>query len=118
MEHQVQTTADSIIIENALLKNNAVIFERMDKAIEQNGAKITKSFDDKTDGYVNQLTTLAKETGTLSNRMDQQERNFIDLDTKVTDKVNSISTKVATVGAIVAVIFTVIGYFIGNGHVR
>lgn len=102
---QNHSTIDSIAIENALLKNNVLIFERMDKAIEANGAKITKAVNDKTDNFIGELTKLSKNQGTDAGRI-----------TVVENKLTGIWAKIAALTSVVGIIMGLIGFLLGGGH--
>lgn len=96
-------TADSIKV--ALLENNEAIYARMDKAIKENAADITKAVNTKTEGYITQVTELAKETGALSEKV----RALENWKTNMWAKIGGISFAMSLVMAL-------IGYLLGGGH--
>lgn len=107
MDTQSQTqpvTADSIKI--ALLENNEAIYTRMDKAIKENATEITKAVNTKTEGYIDQVTGLAKETGALEVKV-----------TALENWKTNMWAKILGIQAVVGFIFAVIGWILGGGHV-
>lgn len=89
----------------ALLENNQTIFDRMDKAIDSNGAKITKSVNDKTDGFISQVALQAASIGAI-------QVEVSDLKTKY----SGIWSKIVGIQAVASVISGFIGYLLGSGH--
>ena len=106
MNPEAHTQVDNNVIKIALLENNQVIFERIDKAVENNGAKITKAVNDKTDGYIGQITALASCQGEHTIRIGVLEARLTNIWAKISAAI--IVTNII-VGAIV--------YLVVAGHV-
>lgn len=88
----------------ALLENNQTIFDRMDKAIDTNGAKITKSVNDKTDGFITQVASQAASIGSLQTQVSDLKAKY-----------SGIWSKVVGIQAVASVITGFIGYLLGSG---
>ncbi|MGO4470325.1 hypothetical protein AB4Y95_00100 [Arthrobacter sp. M-10] len=106
MDSPQHNQVDKNDIKIALLENNAVIFERMDKAIHENGASITKAVEKKTDSFITEITNLAKVQGEHSIEI-----------AALNSRYDKIWSKVATALAISNVIVGGIVYLVVGGHV-
>ncbi|MEC5150861.1 hypothetical protein [Cryobacterium sp. GrIS_2_6] len=105
MDNSPHTQVDNNVIKIALLENNQVIFERIDKAVENNGAKITKVVNDKTDSLISQITSLATVQGSNVARI-----------TDIELKLSNIWAKIVALQSVIGFIIGLIGFLIGGGH--
>lgn len=88
-----------------LLENNQVIFDRIDKAVDESATKVTKSVNDKTDGFIKQITDLAKRQGEDSVRISVVE-----------SKLANIWAKIAAISTVIGFVMGLIGFLLGGGH--
>lgn len=105
MDNPQHNQVDKNDIKIALLENNAVIFERMDKAIRENGASVTKAVEKKTDGFIAEITNVAKVQGEHSIEI-----------ASLNSRYDKIWSKVASVVTVTGIILGFIGYLMGGGH--
>ncbi|RAN78024.1 hypothetical protein B5P43_18505 [Bacillus sp. SRB_336] len=105
MDNSTHNQVDKNDIKIALLENNAVIFERMDKAIKENGVSVTKAVEKKTDTFVAEITKLAEVQGAHSIEISNLNSRY-----------DKIWSKVAGVVTVTGIILGFIGYLLGGGH--
>lgn len=86
-----------LLIDNALLQNN----ERINNTIQASAEKVTLAVNQKTDGYIGQITAIAHDQGLL-------EAKVVQLASKVNNlwaKMISVGAACATLGGLVAALW-------------
>lgn len=101
--HAPVTASD---IKIALLENNELIFEKMTAAIEKSSKTITTSVDKKTDGFIGQIATLAKNQGADEGRI-----------TALENKLDRLWSKIILLITISNIIVGGVVYLVVGGHV-